>query len=136
MIELPAEADEALAVGWATVELDRAAVELAHLLQPGSTFREAPSSVTLGARCRVGSAAQPWGFRIILLEPETEGRLAATLARAGEGWVASWYLDPGPGFRRRHSSVARPGPLGKERLLFEGPEGAHRLLVDGRTIAL
>ena len=136
MIELPAEADGALAVGWATVELDRAAVELAHLLAPGKTFEEAPSSVTLGARCRIGSAAEPRGFRIILLEPETEGRLAATLARSGEGWVASWYLDPGPEFRRRQSSVRRPGPLGEERLLFGTLEGAHQLLVDGRTIAL
>jgi len=133
---LPDDAAGAVAVGWATVEFDRAAVELAHLLRPGSTFHEAPSSVILGARCRIGSAAEPSGLRMILLEPETEGRLAATLARAGEGWAATWYLDPGSDFRRRQSSVARPGPLGKERLLFGGLEGAHRLLVDGRTIAL
>ncbi len=132
MIELPAEVDGALAVGWATVELDRAAAELGHLLVPGSRFVEAPSSGILGARCRIGTAAagSP-GLRIVLLEPDTEGRLAAALARAGEGWRATWILDPGDGPRPRQVSVARPGPLGTERLLLGGPlAGPHRLFVE------
>ncbi len=131
MIAVPAEANGALAIGWATVELDRAARELAHLIVPGSTFEEAPSSEVLGARCRIGSAARTPGLRIVLLEAETEGRLAATLARSGEGWQATWVLDPGLDRGPRHLSGARVGPLGRERLLVGGPlAGPYRLLVE------
>lgn len=132
MTSLPEDAAGALAVGWATVELDRAARELAHLLESGSDFEDAPSSEILGARCRVGSAAGPWGARIVLLEPDTEGRLAATLARHGEGWVARWVAAaPGTTPPRGELSAARPGPFGDERLLFGGPvTGPHRLVVE------
>ena len=37
-----------------------------------------------------GSLAPRYGPAIVLLEPSTEGRLAATLARHGEGWCATW----------------------------------------------
>lgn len=132
MIGLPEDAHGAVAVGWATVELDRAARELSHLLVAGSEFSTAASSLILGARCRVGSAAAPAavasGLRIVLLEPDTEGRLAAILARSGEGWAATWWLRPAAGDAL---STARPGPLGEERLLLGGPAtGRHRLVVD------
>lgn len=131
MIALPAEAAGALAVGWATIELDRAARELDHLLAPGSRFEGAPSSVILGARCCAGRAAAGAELRIVLLEPETEGRLAASLARSGEGWAATWVLGPGVGAPLRRLSVARPGPLGTERLALGGPAGApYRLFVE------
>lgn len=131
MMALPEEADGALGIGWATVELGRAARELSHLLAPGTAFREGPSSVILGARCLVGPAADRPALRIVLLEPDTEGRLAGTLARSGEGWAATWALDPGAGVRPRQVSVARPGPLGQERLLLGGPvTGFHRLVVE------
>ena len=142
MIAVPAEARGAVAIGWATVELERAAGELSHLLSPGSTFLEAPSSVILGARCRVGLAADDPCLRILLLEPETEGRLAATLARSGEGWAATWAADPAAGGRvgapaagqrgaRATLSTVRPGPLGVERLVLGGPlTGPHRLVVE------
>ena len=135
MIGLPAEADGALAVGWATVELERAAGELSHLLAPGATFGVAPASVILGARCLVGPAADGSGLRIVLLEPDTEGRLAATLARAGEGWAATWTRDEaavtGPGTGAPRRSAARPGPFGDERLLLGGPlAGPHRLFIE------
>ena len=130
MIALPAETPGALAVGWATVEHERAARELSHLIAPGATFEVAPSSVVLGASCLVGPAADGPGLRIVLLEPDTEGRLAAALARSGEGWVATWDLDPGADYLRRQSSVARPGPLGDERLVLEGADARpYRLLV-------
>lgn len=138
MIALPDEAREALAVGWATVELDRAASELAHLLAPGSAFTVVPRSVHLGARCRVGAAAGDAG-RIVLLEPDTEGRVAATLARSGEGWSATWRLTTrdagtapdGPSTGTATVSAARPGPFGDERLLLGGPlAGPHRLIVE------
>lgn len=135
---LPDEAQGALAVGWATVELDRAASELAHLLAPGSAFGDAPRSVHLGARCRVGLAAGKTG-RIVLLEPDTEGRVAATLARSGEGWAATWSVasrdartaPDGPRTGTLTVSAARPGPFGDERLLLGGPlAGPHRLIVE------
>lgn len=131
MISLPDGAHGALAVGWATVDLDRAAGELSHLLRAGSEFMEAQSSVVLGARCRVGPAAEDPALRIVLLEPDTEGRLAATLARHDEGWAATWAVEPSAGARQRHASVARPGPFGMERLVPGGPLGGpHRLTVD------
>ena len=65
-----------LARGWATVELDRAAVELAGTLVPGTAFEPAAECVHLGAFCRIGWLAEPTedgATRIILLEPSTEG---------------------------------------------------------------
>lgn len=130
MMALPDVAPGALAVGWATVELDRAAEELAHLLEPDAAFRDAPSSVLLGARCRVGSAAGQATLRIVLLEPDTEGRLAATLARSGEGWAATWEVEPST-TGRAAVSAARAGPLGFERLQLDGGlAGPHRLFLD------
>jgi GNAT superfamily N-acetyltransferase len=147
VIALPEEAHDAVAVGWATVELDRAAVELAHLLVDGSGFDAAPSSAILGARCRVGPAAAEAGLRIVLLEPETEGLLAAALARFGEGWAAIWVPDRASGTidvaKRdvpavsKALSAARPGPFGPERLSTRGaPAGPRRLVVGAVTIAM
>ena len=140
MIAVPTEADGALAVGWATVELERSVHELAHLVAPGAAFREAPSSVILGARCLVAPAvpaaqaapaARPPSLCIVLLEPDTEGRLAATLARSGEGWAATWVPEPVVGTRRGGVSGPRPGPLGTERLVLGGPiAGPHRLFIE------
>lgn len=129
MIALPERADGAVAVGWATVELDRAARELAHLLVPGTDFSTAASSVILGARCRSGPAAAVPGLWIALLEPETEGPLAGTLARFGEGWTATWVVAGAS--TPRSPSTARPGPFGAERLQFsEPPNAPYRLVVE------
>lgn len=148
----PAPPPVLIAVGWATVDLDRAATELAPLLDPGTAFEDAADSVLLGARCRVGRASRmerPDGATmVILLEPRTEGRLAATLARHGEGWCATWeiadavigdapgaYRDPGRDPGALATSARRAGPLGEERLLSDGPaSGPHRLLVSAATI--
>jgi hypothetical protein len=125
-----------IAVGWATVELERAVAELADRLVPGTAFRPAPDSVLLGARCLVGDLADPvdGATRMVLLEPATEGRLAATLARHDEGWCASWVeatdADPAAAPTR-----AQPGPFGPERLLAGGAmSGPHRLVVTPATI--
>jgi hypothetical protein len=118
--------------GWATVELDRAAGELADQLDEGATFADAPRSALLGARCRVGRAragvsAARW---IVLLEPDTEGRIAAFLARAGEGWAVDWDADDTPD---RGRAVA--GPLGEERLADRSPPGGpFRLRLAAATI--
>lgn len=127
-----------IAVGWATVELDRAAAELADRLVPGTSFRAAPDCVHLGAACRVGALAEPidGASVVVILEPSTEGRLAVTLARHDEGWCATWTdqagLDAAADTQR---SASRPGPFGPERLILGGPlHGPHRLLVVPATI--
>jgi hypothetical protein len=117
------------------VELDRAALELAMLLVPGGRFEPAPDCADLGARCRVGQAgdaAVAGAPLVILLEPSTEGRLAATLARRGEGWWATWESDEGT---PEAMQPYVPGPLGPERLVAGGSVfGPHRLLVRAATI--
>lgn len=143
-------AGTALAIGWATVELERAARELAPLLVPGTSFRRTQASIHLGAYAWLGAvvperlppevpARAGW---VVLLEPSTEGRLAVTLARNGEAWCAVWTAaadadrdapDPRPPGTAR--SLVRPGPIGDERLLLGGPVwGPHRLLVEAATI--
>jgi hypothetical protein len=129
----------ASALGWATVELDRAAFELGQaLLIPPEAFVEAPGSFVLGARCRVAVATLPGGISLVLLEPITEGRLASTLARHDEGpavvWLAVEDLAGAVAVvqtRAGHTSLARPGPFGDECLVLDGPiHGPHRLLVE------
>lgn len=123
-----------IGAGWATVDLDRAAIELAPLLADGAAFEEAAGCASLGARCRIGRAnGLAPAPTIVLLEPATEGRLAATLARHGESWCATWMLDQAPWA----TTVCDPrrGPLGEERLVAGDPaSGPHRLLVRPITI--
>lgn len=122
-----------VAVGWATVELDRAASQVGAALGvvPGA-FEDAAPEPLLGAHCRLGPViegpGEGRGFRVVLLEPSTEGRLAATLARLGEGPAAAWV-------ERRSAmpsrlSVEAVGPLGAARLVLGGPiHGPHILLL-------
>jgi hypothetical protein len=72
------------ALGWATVDAERLAAQL------GKPLTDEPQAdPALGATgYRVASANLP----LVLLEPVTEGRMAAALARLGEGPVAL-YLD-------------------------------------------
>lgn len=117
------------AIGWATVELDRAASELAADLgiSPGA-FVDALDSLTLGARCRVAASVLPGGLTLAILEPAWEGRLAATLARLGEGPAVTWYRTDTP--VDIHASSPRSGPFGSERLVTGDPvHGPHRLLI-------
>jgi hypothetical protein len=128
---------EAIAVtGWATVELDRAERELCERV-PGRRFVTAVADPILGARARVEAGRVPG---LVLLEPFTEGRLAASLARFGEGPVAL-YLVVVPGSLDALPSVAAgtnvrlslpaPGPFGPSVLLAGArPWGPHLLLVE------
>lgn len=128
---LAAAADgSAVAVGWATVDLDRAAAELAGALGLlPDVFVPADDSIVLGAACRVATGVLPDGRSLAILEPITEGRLAGTLARLGEGPVAVWMARDGPA--RTNASSARSGPFGPERLLSGGPlQGPYRLLIE------
>ncbi|MEX1170767.1 MAG: hypothetical protein WEE50_11550 [Chloroflexota bacterium] len=126
------------ALGWATVELDRAVRELSDALGiPPERFVAAADSRALGARCRVADAALPDGAALVVLEPATEGRLAATLARVGEGPAAIWLAVADLVSARdvaRAAGIATSaegdGPLGAEWLILGGPiHGPHRLVV-------
>ncbi len=130
-----------LAIGWATVELDRATRELARALgiRGDQAFRAAPRSVALGGACRIAPGVLPDGGSLVVIEPDTEGRLAGSLARLGEGPVAVWIAAEAPAtalddLRERGFTLAveQGGPLGGERLIVAGPgslPGRHRLLV-------
>jgi len=126
----PATTGRPVALGWATVELDRAAAELAlDLGLATSSFVPADDSVALGARCRVAREALGGGRSLVILEPSTEGRLAAMLARSGEGPAAIWLAgDDDPAI---DATAPTRGPFGPERRLRDDlPHGLHRFLVD------
>ena len=121
-----------LALGWATVELDRAAAELAaELGTVAAAFVPAADSVVLGAGCRVAYGVLPGGRPLAILEPRTEGRLAGRLARLGEGPAAIWSRATAVLPDRRQPASAQPGPFGPERLLSGGPvQGPYSLLIE------
>jgi hypothetical protein len=123
-------------IGWATVELERAAREL-HATT-AARWDPARRDEVLGARTLRLVADGP-GPAIVLLEPDTEGRLAAALARFGEG-VAAIYLagarrDPTPSGKTGEVGGAparnADGPLGPARLVPGRPRwGPHVLVLD------
>jgi hypothetical protein len=112
-----------VALGWATVDIDAVRSRIEADAGFGA-FAAAPRDAHLGARAVVHRPGEPSGEPIeVLLEPDTEGRLAASLARHGEGFAAIWFGprqdvsgDLPPGF----GSLAN-GPLGRARLLLGGP---------------
>jgi hypothetical protein len=130
LLALAVDDGRPIAVGWATVDLDRAAAELTLLLGLGrDAFVLAEDSVALGARCRVAAGVLPGGLSMAIVEPVTEGRLAATLAKRGEGPAAAWSIPAAGGIVSR--THARPGPFGPERLRPGSPvTGPHRFLIE------
>jgi hypothetical protein len=125
----PPDAPRLLALGVATVDVERAAGSF------GGLVEWLPDDVLLGAR--VARSAEP---RVVLLEPATEGRLAATLARAGEG-PAALYLEVASqqlGMAiarlgaRGATTVAGAGPLGSQLLVRAGPPWGPHLVLVGR----
>lgn len=120
--------------GWATVELDRAEREVrqAFARHGHAAARDAPDDDLLAARCRLLEFGRG-SFRVVLLEPSAEGRLAASLARFGEGFVALYVVVPdlarlAPPVGLELSREGR-GPFGRQRLVVGGPAwGAHLLL--------
>jgi hypothetical protein len=145
-------------IGWGTVELERAAEELSGAFAaarlPAPDWAPATRDAHLGATAWVGATGwfggegaprgleQPEMPAIVLLEPDTEGRLAATLARFDEG-VAAIYLEApasasGPGaaadgpypFDPARVGAALPGPLGSGRMVLARPAwGPHIVVV-------
>jgi hypothetical protein len=112
-----------IAVGWATVDTERAVAEL----REHGPFEAAADEAILGARCAVGR--RDAAVRLAILEPNTEGRLAATLARHDEGPAVLWIADAGTLPRHLRLSTPADGPFGRERLVLGGPLGGRHLLV-------
>jgi hypothetical protein len=117
-------------VGWGTVDLERAARSVV----PGDRTEPVPNDELVGGRgllVRPGGSGDP----VLLLEPSTEGPLAATLARHGEG-PAVTYLVAGadPSDRLRDGGLALSAeagtPLGRGRLILGGDRwGPHLIAV-------
>jgi hypothetical protein len=142
------------ALGWATVELDRAEAELDPWLGPPAGGPRERLDPQLGARVRLRAGAGLPGTWTALAEPSTEGRTAASLARDGEGpfalylrpaagidaWRARARRDAGAGRRPGAGSGAGPGgvatlaegPFGRQALLRGGLTGPHVLVTEGR----
>jgi hypothetical protein len=91
-------------VGWATVDIERTIRDLAQpALGPG------PDEESLGGRSwRISERP----VAVVLLEPRTEGQLAAALARRGEGIVALYLAADGPlAGPTQGTALGRPGRL-------------------------
>jgi hypothetical protein len=134
-----------VAIGWATVDTDRAEAELDTWLGAApETGPDAGEDPHLGAAVRLRGAGSLPGDWLAFLEPSTEGRAAASLARNGEGPCAL-YLLPAAGLgawiaRAReaglpeHAAVPRGGPLGLQVALTGPPSaGPHVLVVERGT---
>ena len=127
-------------IGWATVEADRAVVELG-----GTGWTQGPRDPLLGARTWLRPALSDESLgevTLLILEPDTEGRLAALLARFGEGVAAVYLRVAGPGAAGRGAAgPAAPGraapgpssgPLGTGHLVRGGPSrGPHLIVLEG-----
>ena len=121
-----------VAIGWATVESDRATTTLADALGiEASAFVPATGSTVLGPYAVVAPGVLEGAVDLAVVEPSTEGRLAAHLARHGEGPTIAWLADAAaaPPVASPDGSSARDGPFGLERVLAAPPDGLLRLLV-------
>lgn len=133
--------------GWATVELDRAEASFgAASGSAGSVVHPATGAALtgaahddardelLGALVRVIQAADH--REVVLLEPFTEGRLAATLARHGEGFAVLYLIADAVAPARAMAagfvlSSAGLGPFGPQRLVVQGPRWGPFLVIAG-----
>jgi hypothetical protein len=128
--------------GWATIELDRAVQELT-AGRASPTTRDLPDDTLLGAHCRLVKLGRGRPD-LLLLEPTTEGRLAASLARFGEGPVVLYVIVPSDQFGEliRASvggglafSAEADGPFGRQRLVAGGPPWGGHLCVAQSAVA-
>lgn len=133
--------EDVVAIGWATVDRERFLADA-----PGGPNEELPRDPHLGAFV-VRHGGTTGGPQVLVLEPDTEGRLVSSLVRSDEG-PAALYLSAGAGLdafvadaRRRGTptSSVRDGPLGPSVILLGGEAwGPHLLVVErpfGGTIA-
>jgi hypothetical protein len=125
------------ALGWSTVELGRAEAELDPWLGAAAPGPRERLDTLLGARVVLRRGAGLPGAWTALLEPSTEGRTAASLARDGEG-PAALYLRPAAGFdawtagNGSRSPSVGDGPFGRQLLLPGALTGPHLVLTEGR----
>lgn len=144
------DAPALVGLGWCTVELDRAEEELAPWIGPRPAGPPPGVAVDsdglvadehLGARGRLRHGAGLPGTWLVVVEPSTEGRAAASLARDGEGPCAL-YLRPAAGLdawleaareRGVTAGARRDGPFGPQVLLAGAPTGPHVILTEGRS---
>lgn len=82
-------------IAWATVEAERAFRELATLLPGDATWTAQERDSLLGASVWRRDPSPDGGPALFVVEPDTEGRLAATLARFGEGVRAVYVAGLG-----------------------------------------
>ncbi len=137
-----APASQLVAVIWATVDLERAEADLSPWLEPLDSLAAAAllDEPHLGGRGRVRATSGLPGGRLVLLEPTTEGALAASLARDGEG-PCGLYVRAGSALLQsalpgRPRPRRRAGPLGVSvRLRTAVRAGPHLLLLEPGTIA-
>jgi hypothetical protein len=126
-----AELDEAriVGLGWATVELERAQRELERVLGAGA-WAGAPRDGLLGGRSAVFRSVTSGRPDLVVLEPDTEGRLAGSLARHGEG-LAAIYVTARPGavLPPRAFGIPAGGPLGHGRRLAGARVGDPSVIV-------
>ena len=119
-------------IGWATVDLERAAAGLA---SPGVAFEPGADDDLLAATALIARpVAEPV---VIVLEPMSEGRLAAGLARRDEGPLAL-YLAPvhgslGSSLQRLAQAGIRTqrgrGPFGDAALVLGRPAAGPQLIL-------
>jgi hypothetical protein len=126
---------------WATVDLARSLAEFrtgSMTVAPGgAAMLDTIDEPLLGARVLLVSTAD--GSRVALAEPSTEGRLAAALARNGEGHVGTYLEIPvdigrvGARAAAARVALSRPetGPFGRSLLVIpDRPSGQHLILVE------
>ena len=122
---------ELVGVGWATVELERAARELEADLD--GAWVDGETDELLGAFARLRSAMLD-RVTLVLLEPSTEGRLAASLARFGEGVAAAYVAGPAAEPAALGAFALSPPaqtPLGRASLVLDGPAwGPHVVVLE------
>ena len=138
-----------VAIAWSTVELDRAEGELDPWLEPVEPLKAGAGRVEgieplLGARTRLRRAQGLPGGHIVFAEPTTEGRLAASLARDGEGPCAlyvrpaagldAWLRTAPPG--RARTWRVETGPAGRSVLLPAGPPAGPFVIVADGPVAV
>jgi hypothetical protein len=111
----------ALATIWATVDLERTLADL------GLDGSPAADDTLVGARVVLVTPTSD-GERLAIAEPTTEGRLAATLARHGEG-PAGRYVAVADNLARARARAADHGIALSQ--VGDGPFGASMLVLRG-----
>ena len=119
-----------VAIGWATVEIERAKRELEAAIGDGGSWSEAPRDALLGARAAMYRSSAAERTLVVVLEPDTEGRLAASLARHGEGVGAAYVtVQQGVVLAAGAFGIPAAGPLGRGRRLTRGGVGEPSIIV-------